>query len=201
MPLHTSTHVDCISEQSSCLKRQCNSPAGGQWPGAPPGGWTVPSAEPPQQLLQQKSSGGGPVPSPDYFGNALHRDSGGSPHARPRGSEQEVSPSSQTLILIPRMHLHRRSYEPACAHCSHVTIREAAVSVMRALQLATSLCSWLTGQTSCWQVPDSAAIPPDTDFSLMYRFLGGLFDADSSLDHAHVLDKVRGAAHAHLATL
>ena len=28
----------------------------------------------------------------------------------------------------------------------------------------------------------------------MYRFLGGLFDADSSLDHAHVLDKVRRCA-------
>jgi len=28
----------------------------------------------------------------------------------------------------------------------------------------------------------------------MYRFLGGLFDADSSLDHAHVLDKVRRRA-------
>ncbi len=41
------------------------------------------------------------------------------------------------------------------------------------------------------QVPDAAAIPPDTDFSLMYRFLGGLFDADSSLDHARVLDKVQ----------
>ena len=46
-------------------------------------------------------------------------------------------------------------------------------------------------------MPDAAAIPTDTDFSLMYRFLGGLFDADSGLDHAHVLDKVRRCADAH----
>ena len=58
-------------------------PAAGQWPAAPVCGWTVPSAEPPQA---QKS---GLVSGPDYFGNALHNDSG-SPHARPRGSEQEV---------------------------------------------------------------------------------------------------------------
>ena len=70
-------------------------PAGGQWPGAPVGGWTLPSAEPPQQQpLPPKSGGGGGHASPDYFGNALHRDSG-SPHARPRGSEQEA----RTLII------------------------------------------------------------------------------------------------------
>ncbi len=40
-------------------------------------------------------------------------------------------------------------------------------------------------------MPDTATIPADTDFSLMYRFLGGLFDADCGVDHAQVLGKVR----------
>ena len=54
---------------------------GWPWPGAPSGGWTVPLAEPAQPP--------GASAPPDYFGNALHNDTG-SPPARPRGSEQEV---------------------------------------------------------------------------------------------------------------
>ena len=109
--------------------------AGGHWPGAPVGGWAVPSAEPPQQQLVQKSSGGPPA-SQDYFGNALHRDSG-SPHVRPRGSEQEVSLRSRVSILVPRTSCGNL-YDPAYTEGMHV--KAGVTSVLCSLWSPTTVC-------------------------------------------------------------
>ncbi len=114
----------------------CMALAGGHWPGAPVGGWAVPSAEPPQQLVQ-KSSGG--LASQDYFGNALHRDSG-SPHVRPRGSEQEVRPHIGRIWCASVTRLCCPASVSSGSHCATKSSRFGTISASVGLRSVSSEC-------------------------------------------------------------